>query len=87
MQRAILIRRSCVCTASRRGRSRGPRGEQPVREGVLPARRLRPVEALAGQHRARHVAEPLWARKGVPRRLDDALRAAGSAAEATVRAK
>ena len=74
-------------TASRRGRSRGPRGEQPVHSGVLPARRLTPVAARTRQHGARVVAEPQWARKRVSRRVDDAVCAAGGATEAAMRAK
>jgi hypothetical protein len=72
--------------ASRRRRARWPRSEQPVCAGVLPARQLGPVAARARQHGARHVAEPQWARKGVPCGVDDTLCAAGSAAEAVVRA-
>ena len=82
----MLIRHSCICTASRPGRSRGPRGKQPIREGVLPTRQLCPVPARTRRYRACLIAKSLWVRKGVPRRLDDALCAAGGVVEATVRA-
>jgi hypothetical protein len=81
----MLIRRSCIFTASRPGRYGGPRGAQSDRESNLPARQLPPVAARTRRYRARHVAEPQWARTGLSRCLDDALCAAGSAAEATVR--
>ena len=59
--------------ASRSGRYCGPRGTQPDRESDLPAGQLSPVAVGARRYRARYIAEPQWARTGVPCRLDDAV--------------